>query len=113
MLVFPSLSVSVPLRTVQYLPPCPAAIPPPLPLTPALSHGKIHPQASIPFPHVMPVPCKHAVVRIVSRHGDAEFVECLACGDIFDSVEYEDVAREEAFEAESAQTLQGQSSLED
>ena len=48
----------------------------------------------------MPAPCKHTVVRVVSRHEDAEFVECLACGEIFDSVEYEDMAREEQVEAE-------------
>ena len=48
----------------------------------------------------MPAKCKHTVVRIVSRDEDAEFVECLACGEIFDSVEYEDLAREELVEAE-------------
>ena len=48
----------------------------------------------------MPAPCKHTVVRVVSRDEDAEFVECLACGEIFDSVEYEDMAREEQVEAE-------------
>lgn len=48
----------------------------------------------------MPAPCKHIVVRVVSRDEDAEFVECLACGEIFDSVEYEDIAREEQAEAE-------------
>lgn len=51
----------------------------------------------------MPAPCKHSVVRIVARDQDAEFVECLACGEIFDSVEYEDIAREEAAEAEANQ----------
>ena len=40
-------------------------------------------------------PCKHTVVRIVSRTADAEFVECQSCGEIFDSIEYEDMAREE------------------
>lgn len=50
----------------------------------------------------MPQPCKHAVVRVVSRDEDAEFVECMACGEIFDSVEYEDMAREEAAEARAA-----------
>ncbi len=48
----------------------------------------------------MPAKCKHTVVRIVSRDEDAEYVECLACGEIFDSVEYEDIAREEHLEAE-------------
>ena len=54
----------------------------------------------------MPAPCKHTVVRVVSRQEEAEFVECLACGEIFDSVEYEDMAREEAFEAEAAKHAQ-------
>ncbi len=49
-------------------------------------------------------PCKHTVVRIVSRTEDAEFVECQACGEIFDSIEYEDMEREEkAAAAEAAQ----------
>ena len=43
----------------------------------------------------MTPPCKHTVVRIVSRDEDAEFVECQACGEIFDSIEYEDMEREE------------------
>ena len=52
------------------------------------------------MPAPMSAPCKHTVVRVVSRDEDAEFVECLACGEIFDSVEYEDLAREEQVEAE-------------
>lgn len=40
-------------------------------------------------------PCKHPVVRVVSRHDGAEFVECQSCGDVFDSVEYDDMALEE------------------
>ena len=50
----------------------------------------------------MPAPCKHTVVRIVSRDEDAEFVECQACGEIFDSIEYEDMEREEKAAAEAA-----------
>ncbi len=46
--------------------------------------------------------CKHTVVRIVSRDEDAEYVECQACGDIFDSIEYEDMEREEKAAAEAA-----------
>jgi len=34
-------------------------------------------------------PCKHPRVQIVSREDDAEFVECLECGDIFESSEFE------------------------
>ena len=48
-------------------------------------------------------PCKHTVVRIVSRQEDAEFVECQACGEIFDSIEYEDMEREERAAAEASQ----------
>ncbi len=50
----------------------------------------------------MSAPCKHTVVRIVSRDEDAEYVECQACGEIFDSIEYEDMEREEKAAAEAA-----------
>jgi hypothetical protein len=46
----------------------------------------------------MPTPCKHPSVRIVSRHDDAEFVECLECGEVFDSDEFNDIAIEETAE---------------
>ena len=39
--------------------------------------------------------CKHPRVQIVSRDEDAEFVECLECGDIFDSSEFRDMNIEE------------------
>jgi hypothetical protein len=39
--------------------------------------------------------CKHPRVRIVSRHEDTEYVECLECGDVFDSDEFHDMAIEE------------------
>ena len=35
--------------------------------------------------------CKHPRVQIVSRDEDAEFVECLECGDIFESSEFKDM----------------------
>ena len=44
--------------------------------------------------------CKHPRVRIVSRHDDIEFVECLECGEIFDSEEFRDMEIEETVEAE-------------
>jgi Zn ribbon nucleic-acid-binding protein len=45
--------------------------------------------------------CKHPRVRIVSRHDDIEFVECLECGEIFDSEEFRDMEiEEETVEAE-------------
>ena len=48
--------------------------------------------------------CKHPRVRIVSRHEDAEFVECLECGDVFDSEEFNDMAIEETVEKEEPET---------
>jgi hypothetical protein len=42
--------------------------------------------------------CKHPKVRIVSRHEDTEFVECLECGDVFDAEEFNDMAIEESSE---------------
>lgn len=44
----------------------------------------------------MPTVCKHPQVRIVSRHDDVEFVECLECGEVFDSEEFQDIAIEES-----------------
>ena len=43
----------------------------------------------------MLTPCKHPIVKVVAREEDAEFVECQHCGEVFDSVEYEDMAVEE------------------
>ncbi len=40
--------------------------------------------------------CKHPRVRVVAREEDAEFVECLECGDVFDSSEFKDMAIEES-----------------
>jgi len=47
--------------------------------------------------------CKHPRVRIVSRHEDTEFVECLECGEVFDSEEFRDMEIEETAEPEEAQ----------
>ena len=44
--------------------------------------------------------CKHPKVRIVSRHEDSEYVECLECGDVFDSEEFRDMEIEENAETE-------------
>jgi hypothetical protein len=46
--------------------------------------------------------CKHPKVRIVSRHEDTEFVECLECGDVFDSDEFRDMEIEETAETEGS-----------
>lgn len=43
----------------------------------------------------MSTPCKHPKVRIVSRHEDSEFVECIECGEVFDSDEFNDMEIEE------------------
>ncbi|HVZ83602.1 MAG TPA: hypothetical protein VG893_07990, partial [Terracidiphilus sp.] len=48
----------------------------------------------------MPTVCKHPRVRIVSRHEDTEFVECLECGEVFDSEEFNDMAIEESTEVD-------------
>lgn len=39
--------------------------------------------------------CKHPRVRVLTREEDAEFVECLECGEVFDSNEFADMAIEE------------------
>jgi len=49
---------------------------------------------------VMANACKHPKVRIVSRHEDTEFVECLDCGEVFDSEEFRDMEIEETAETE-------------
>jgi hypothetical protein len=46
--------------------------------------------------------CKHPRVRIVSRHEDTEYVECLECGEVFDSEEFRDMEIEETAETEEA-----------
>ena len=56
------------------------------------------------LPTKMVTACKHPRVRIVSRHEDAEFVECLECGDVFDSEEFNDMAIEETVEKEEPET---------
>jgi hypothetical protein len=40
-------------------------------------------------------PCKHPRVRIVAREEDNEFVECLECGEVFESSEFKDMNIEE------------------
>jgi len=44
----------------------------------------------------MATACKHPKVRIVSRHDDIEFVECLDCGEVFDSEEFRDMEIEDS-----------------
>jgi hypothetical protein len=40
-------------------------------------------------------PCKHPRVQIVSRDQESEFVECMECGEIFESSEFKDMSIEE------------------
>jgi hypothetical protein len=49
----------------------------------------------VPATKTTPAECKHPRVQIVSRDEDAEFVECVECGDIFDSSEFRDMNIEE------------------
>ncbi|MGC9224317.1 MAG: hypothetical protein ACP5E2_10350 [Terracidiphilus sp.] len=51
-------------------------------------------------PRAMASACRHPRVRVVSRHDDTEFVECLDCGEIFDSEEFRDMEIEDTVEAE-------------
>ena len=53
-------------------------------------------------PEQMATVCKHPKVRIVSRHDDMEFVECLECGEVFDSEEFRDMEIEETADPEEA-----------
>lgn len=39
--------------------------------------------------------CKHPRVRVVSREEDSEFLECLECGEVFDSTEFSDMEIED------------------
>jgi len=55
-----------------------------------------------PIPRAMATVCKHPKVRIVSRHEDTEFVECLDCGEVFDSEEFRDMEIEETVETEGS-----------
>ena len=53
-----------------------------------------------PIIRTMATACRHPRVRIVSRHEDTEFVECLECGEVFDSEEFRDMEIEETAETE-------------
>jgi hypothetical protein len=53
------------------------------------------PQPQLPEKRSDMPECKHPRVQIVAREEDAEFVECLECGDIFESSEFKDMTIEE------------------
>jgi hypothetical protein len=55
-----------------------------------------------PPPQAMATVCRHPRVRIVSRHEDTEFVECLDCGEVFDSEEFRDMEIEANAEAQTS-----------
>jgi hypothetical protein len=46
--------------------------------------------------------CKHPRVQIVAREEDSEFVECLECGEIFESSEFKDMSIEDSTSASDA-----------
>ena len=50
---------------------------------------------SSPAPDTSMSKCKHPRVQIVSRDEDSEFVECVECGEVFESSEFKDMAIEE------------------
>jgi hypothetical protein len=71
---------------------------------PAGLAGRARPEIMSPSsPHQPPAksdkndmaPCKHPRVRVVAREDDAEFVECLECGEVFESSEFKDMYIEE------------------
>ena len=72
-------------------------------IIPARSGGGTQPGFMTPIPS-SPVPekrtnmeaCKHPRVQIVAREEDAEFVECMECGDIFEASEFKDMNIEES-----------------
>ena len=49
----------------------------------------------------MTVSCKHPQVRVVAREEDVEFVECQACGEVFDSAEFKDILNEDEDDADA------------
>jgi hypothetical protein len=55
------------------------------------------PGQNLPIPPMTPtsVYCKHPQVRVVARDEETEFVECQLCGEVFDAIEYRDMALEE------------------
>ena len=46
--------------------------------------------------------CKHPRVQIVAREEDAEFVEWVECGEIFEASEFRDMAIEDKTSAEES-----------
>jgi hypothetical protein len=64
---------------------------------PATEPESMTPSSSPPTPN-MSVDinaCKHPRVKIVAREEDSEFVECIECGEVFESSEFKDMNIEE------------------
>jgi Zn ribbon nucleic-acid-binding protein len=53
----------------------------------------------------MDTACKHPKVRVVAREEDVEYVECLDCGQVFDSNEFRDMEIEEEVEQEPEEDI--------
>ncbi len=53
------------------------------------------PLSQIPEKRNLMDTCKHPRVQIVAREEEAEFVECMECGEVFESSEFRDMAIEE------------------
>jgi hypothetical protein len=52
--------------------------------------------AQSPTVRTDPKECKHPRVRVVAREEEAEFVECIECGEVFESSEFRDMDIEES-----------------
>lgn len=53
--------------------------------------------------------CRHPRVRTLPREEDAEFVECMECGEVFDPHEFTDMAIEERVQMDGAEPSDPQS----
>jgi Zn ribbon nucleic-acid-binding protein len=53
----------------------------------------------------MDTACKHPKVRVVAREEDVEYVECLDCGQVFDSNEFRDMEIEEEVLGEAEEDI--------
>jgi hypothetical protein len=55
----------------------------------------------------METKCEHPKVRVVAREEDAEYMECIECGEVFDSAELEDMAIEGDLDSGDPETDEG------
>jgi Zn ribbon nucleic-acid-binding protein len=53
------------------------------------------PPSSTPEKRSNMATCKHPRVQIVAREEDSEFVECVECGEVFESSEFKDMTIED------------------